>query len=162
MSGTSAGEEGREIVFTRVFDAPRELVFETWTKPEHLAHWWGPHGWSLTFCNLDLRPGGVWHYCFSSEAGQESWGRAVYREISPPKRLVWVDTFSDPEGNVTSQEMLMTATFEEQDGKTLMTLHTLFESPAHRDEIVGMGMIEGMNQTLDRLEELLATFGNGE
>jgi uncharacterized protein YndB with AHSA1/START domain len=161
VSGLPWGDSDREIVFRRLLDAPRELVFSSWTEPEHLTHWWGPHGWSLTHCDLDLRPNGVWHYCFSSEDGQDSWGRAVYREITPPERLVYADVFSDPEGNVRSREMVITVTFEEQDGKTLMTLRTLFESPEHRDEIVGMGAIPGMNETLDRLETHLAGLGTG-
>ena len=145
----------RELVFTRVFDAPRHLVFQAWTDPEHLKHWWGPKGCTLPVCNIDLRPGGVWHYCFVMPDGQESWGRAVYREIVPAERLVYADTFSDAEGNVLSPEMLVTVTFEEQAGRTTVTIHTLFESPEERERIIGVGVIEGMNETLDRLEEHL-------
>lgn len=162
MTGVPRDESDREIVFTRVFDAPRELVFQTWTDPRHLAQWWGPSGWTLPVCNVDLRPGGVWHYCMRSPDGQESWGKAVYGEIVEPERLVYVDAFSDAQGSTIPPQMLVTVTFEEQDGKTLMTMRTLFESAADRDAVIEMGVIPGMNQTLDRLEELLATFGNGE
>ncbi|MBI2756896.1 MAG: SRPBCC domain-containing protein, partial [Chloroflexi bacterium] len=74
----------REISITRTFEAPRELVFRAWTEPERLMRWWGPKVFTTPYCTVDLRPGGVWHYCFRSPDGQDSWGRAVYREVVRP------------------------------------------------------------------------------
>ena len=89
----------REFVVERVFDAPRELVWQAWTEPEHLAHWWGPQGWTLPVCTVDFRPGGIWHYCMRGPEGEESWGKATYREIVEPERIVYLDAFADEAGN---------------------------------------------------------------
>jgi uncharacterized protein YndB with AHSA1/START domain len=147
----------REIQMSRVFDAPREVVFRAWTEADALKRWWGPQGHTMTHCTVDLRPGGAWHYCFRSEEGQESWGKATYREIVAPKRLVYADVFSDAEGNELSEPMVMTFTFEDADGKTLLTGRTLFTSTEHRDQILSFGVEQGMNSTLDCLDEYLAT-----
>ncbi len=147
----------RELEMSRMFDAPREVVFGAWTEADSLSRWWGPQGWTTTHCTVDLRPGGVWHYCFRSEEGQESWGKATYREIVPVERLVYVDVFSDADGNELSEPMVMTFTFEDAGGKTLMTGRTLFASKEHRDQIMSYGVEQGMNSTLDCLDEFLAT-----
>jgi uncharacterized protein YndB with AHSA1/START domain len=96
-AATNAGE--RELVITRIFDAPRELVFKAWTKPERVKRWWGPNGWTLPVCKIDLRPGGVWRYCMRSPEGQDSRGKAVYHEIVELERNGYTDTFADEEGN---------------------------------------------------------------
>jgi uncharacterized protein YndB with AHSA1/START domain len=153
-SMTQDGE--REFVTTRVVDAPRELVFNSWTEREHLLQWWGLKTWKSTYCTVDLRPGGTWHYCFRSAEGQESWGKATYHEITPPERLVYTDAFSDADGSVFPPQMLHTVAFAEQDGKTLVTLTIRFETEADRDKILGMGLAEGLAETLDCLEEHLA------
>jgi uncharacterized protein YndB with AHSA1/START domain len=154
---TTSTPSDREFVMERIFDAPRELVWQAWTKPEHLVHWWGPKGWTLPVCKVDFRPGGVWHYCMRGPEGDESWGKAVYREIVEPERIVYVDTFVDEAGNPVEDapEMLITITFEEQDGKTKFTSHTQFASAAELEAVLNMGMEEGFTQTLDRLEEHL-------
>ena len=115
---------------SRVFDAPRERVWKAWTEVEHLKRWWGPKGFTVTHCKLDLRPGGIMHYCLRMPDGKEMWGKFVYREIVKPERLVWVNSFSDKDGGVTvhpmnanwPREMLSTAIFEAQGGKTKITL----------------------------------------
>jgi uncharacterized protein YndB with AHSA1/START domain len=128
----AANNESKELVLTRVFDAPRELVFQAWTEPEHLKRWWGPNGFTLPYCTVDLRPGGAIHFCMRSPDGFEIWSKGIYREIVPPERFVSTNYFSDEQGNKLTPghygmpdwptEMLMTVTFEEKDGKTTMTV----------------------------------------
>ena len=118
------------FVISRVFDAPRERVWKMWTETEHLKQWWGPKGFVVTHCTIDLRPGGIMHYCLRAPDGNDMWGKFVYREIVQPERLVFVNSFSDPKGGVTRHpghaswplEMLSTVTFEAQGGKTQVTV----------------------------------------
>jgi uncharacterized protein YndB with AHSA1/START domain len=150
-----------ELVVTRDFDAPRDLVFAAWTDPRHVAQWWGPQGWTTPLCEIDLRPGGVWRYGMRSAAGQESWSEAVYREIDPPRRLVYTDTFTDAAGHPVEgmPRMLVTVTFEalgEHEGQTRLTIRTRVASPAERQALLDMGIVEGMGETLDRLAAHLA------
>jgi uncharacterized protein YndB with AHSA1/START domain len=149
--------EERELVVERIFDAPRALVFKAWTEPEHLARWWGPQGWTLPVCKVDLRPGGVWHYCMRGPGGEESWGKAVYREIVPPERLVYIDAFADAQGNPVAgmPEMLIRMEFAEHEGKTKVTSRTQFATVAELESILAMGVVEGITETWDRLEEHL-------
>jgi uncharacterized protein YndB with AHSA1/START domain len=118
---------------TRVFDAPRDRVWKAWTQPEQLKQWWGPQGFKVHTCKVDLRPGGVFLYGMKAPDGSDVWGRFVYREIAAPKKLVFVVSFSDPKGGVTRhpsspnwpEEILSTVTFEEQGGKTKVTVQWL-------------------------------------
>ena len=119
-----------EFVISRVFDAPRERVWRAWTDAEMLKHWWGPKGFKVHTCRVDLRPGGVFHYGMTAPDGTDMWGRFVYREIAAPERLVFVVSFSDPQGGVTRHpwradwplETLSTVSFEAQGGKTKLTV----------------------------------------
>jgi uncharacterized protein YndB with AHSA1/START domain len=155
--------EGRELVLERTFDAPRKLVFQAFSEAEHLKHWWGPKGWSLPVCNIDFRPGGVWHFCMkctdeSQEYyGQESWGKAVYKEIIAPERIVYVDSFSDAEGNTVADmpETLITMTFIEQEGKTTIISRAEYASAEAVKTVLDMGMIQGITETYDNLERHL-------
>ncbi|MDT3425364.1 uncharacterized protein YndB with AHSA1/START domain [Paenibacillus forsythiae] len=158
--------EGQELVLERVFDAPRELVFKAFSEAEHLKHWWGPRGWTLPVCSIDFRPGGVWHYCMKCVDekqgdfyGMESWGKAVYREIAAPERIVYTDYFSDAEGNVAEgmPSSDITMEFIEQDGKTKVISRGRFESAEALKTVMDMGMEQGITETWDRLEEYLAT-----
>ena len=148
----------RELVMTRVFDAPRELVWKAWTEPERLAQWWGPRGWTTTNYAMDVRPGGVWHYCMRGPDGGEAWGKAVYREIVEPERLVYIDSFSDAEGNAEDgmPQMVVTVEFTERDGRTTITSRGQFASAADLEAVLAMGVEQGMTETWDRLEEYLA------
>jgi uncharacterized protein YndB with AHSA1/START domain len=118
------------FAISRMFDAPRELIFSLWSDPNHLRRWWGPKGCSVGFCNMDLRPGGQLLYSLRMPDGQERWGKFVYREILPPDRLVFVDSFSDPQGNTTRAplnpkwplEVLMTITLSQQFNLTRLQL----------------------------------------
>ncbi len=154
----------QELVITRVFDAPRELVFKTWTEPEHLVRWWGPKGYTTPFCTIDLRPGGIMHHCMRSPEGREVWTKGVFREIVVPELIVLTDSFADAEGNVVPPthygmspewplETLLTVTFDEHAGKkTRVTLrHAGIPSGAERD-----GAQQGWLETVDRLAEYLA------
>ena len=152
----------REIVLTRVFAARPALVWKAYTECAHLVHWWGPTGWELTHCELDLRPGGVWHYCMAGEyEGElmESWGLATYEEIDAPNRLLYSEAFSDKDGAINPDVALMAISvlFEAVEGGTLMTSVTVFDSAESRQETLDMGVQEGITQTWDRLHTYLAT-----
>lgn len=150
---------GRELTVTRTFAAPQSLVFEAFTDCKHLKHWWGPKGWSLPVCKMDFRPGGSWHYCMEGPNGEESWGLALYDEIDQPDRIVYRDYFSDAEGEVNSEmpSFQITMTFSSTEGGTQVISHTLVGSEAELQQLMEMGMVEGLTQTWDRLEELLTT-----
>ena len=130
MPGLAPQPGKRSFVLTRVFDASRALVFKAWTEPEHLRHWWGPAGWVIGTCKVDLRPGGSFLYSVRMPNLPEMWGKFVYREIVPPERLVFVNCFSDPNGGLTRHpfsptwplEILNTITLTEEDEKTTLTL----------------------------------------
>jgi uncharacterized protein YndB with AHSA1/START domain len=143
----------REIVLTRVFDAPRRLVFEASTKPEHVARWWGPKGSTLPVCEMDFRLGGAWRFVQRDPNGQEFGFRGVYREIVPPERVVQTFEFEGMPGHVA----LETVTFEEQGGKTKLTSRLLFDSVEDRDGMLQSGMEKGAAETYDRLAEHLRT-----
>jgi uncharacterized protein YndB with AHSA1/START domain len=135
---------------TRVFDAPRSLVFEAWTKSEHLVHWWGRKTFTMPFCEMDVRPGGVFRFCMRSPAGRDYWVQGVYREIIEPERIVFTYALENEE---LDHEALLTATFAEHDGKTTLTLEqSLFDVAKARPRAQG-GWIEG----LERLAAYVAT-----
>jgi len=140
----------RELVITRIFDAPRELVFKLWTDPQHMARWWGPKWCPAVSVEMDVRPGGRWRNCLKSvETGADLWHGGVFREVTPPERLVF--TFAWEEEGERGMENLVTITFAEQGGKTLMTFRqTPFQSHAERD-----GHRDGWTSVFDRLDEHL-------
>ncbi len=143
----------REIVVTRVLAAPRELVFETWTKPEHVAHWMlGPKGWSMPICEIDLRPGGGWRFVWRRADGTEMEMRGVYQEIVPPERLVCTEAWGGD-----WPETLNTLLLSEEAGKTTLTNKILYPSKEARDAALKTGMQDGLTESFDRLAEYLAT-----
>lgn len=158
---TSGSSTNHEFSISRTFNAPRDLVWQAFTDCEHLQHWWGPQGWTLPVCKLDLREGGTWHYCMKGtmEDGSEmeSWGLATYREIIAPERLVYSDAFSDAEGNVNEALPQMTTiiTFEEVDGGTRVTDVARYDTVEALQTVLDMGMEAGINQTWDRLAAYL-------
>ena len=168
--GTSRGTNaaGLEFTFTRDLDAPRELVWRAFTEPEHLRHWWGPKGFTMHSCTLDLRPGGVFHYLLRSPDGQEIWGKFVYREIIAPERLVAVVTFSDEHGNLTRHpwdpgwpvETLSAITFAEHNGRTRLTVrwvpHNATEAERGTFAAGHDSMRQGWTGTADQLAGYLA------
>lgn len=156
--------EGQELILERVFDAPRELVFKAFSEAEHLKHWWGPRGWTLTVCNIDFRPGGTWHYCMKcidekqgDFYGYESWGKAVYLEIVEAEKIVYVDYFSDAEGNEAENmpSSKNTITFVEHEGKTKLVSRAQYASTEALKAVLDMGMEQGITETWDRLAEHL-------
>jgi uncharacterized protein YndB with AHSA1/START domain len=142
----------REIVMTRVFDAPRNLVFDAFSKPELLKRWFGPRGWSLVVCEVDFKVGGKWRFVLRGPDGREMGMRGVYREIAPPERTVHLEMFDDYPG-----ESIVTAVFVEQNGKTTMTATVLYESQQVRDAVIKSGMEHGAAECYDKLAEYLAS-----
>ncbi len=148
-SSVAAKVGEREIVATRVFDAPREIVFELWTDPKHIARWWGPNGFTTSVHEMDVRPDGVWRFVMHGPDGRDYQNKIVYVEIVKPDRIVY-DHASGPQFHVS-------VTFAEQGDKTRLTVRMLFASAAEREKVIKeFGAIEGLNQTLGRLAEQLA------
>ena len=145
----------REIVMTRLFNAPPSLVFDAWTKPELLMRWFGgPEGWSLSVCEVDLRVGGRYRFVTRHVEGEEmGWG-GVYREIVFPERLVSTEVFDE---SWYAGEALVTMVFSPQDGKTALTMTVLYESRDARDTALASGMEEGFAENLRRLDAFLAS-----
>ena len=164
-------ELGRNNGFTlsRAYDVPRELMFRVWTECEHLSHWWGPKGVTIDSCRNDLRPGGVMHYAMRLPNDDIWWGRWVYREINEPERLVFVSSFSDPEGGLTRHplgpewplQLLATITFDERDGGTLVTVRwSPYDASESERAVFDSGhdsMTGGWTGTFDQLADYLAT-----
>ena len=149
----------REIVGSRIMDAPPELVFKAYTDPELIPRWWGPRRYATTVDRMDVRPGGVWRFVHRAADGGEYAFNGVYREIVPPKRLVYTFNYEGAPGH----EAVETVTFEEAEGgKTRMTDHLLFETREERDGMLNSGMEEGAAETIDRLAELLRELQAGE
>ncbi len=145
----------REIAMTRVFDAPRSLVFEALTKPELLKRWLGVRGgWSLVVCEIDLRVGGAYRYVWRKGDGPEMVMRGVYREVVPPERLVYTESFDDP---WFPGEALDTTVLVERNGKTTLTTTVLYDSREARDGVLKTPMERGVAESYDKLAELLAS-----
>jgi uncharacterized protein YndB with AHSA1/START domain len=142
----------REIVLTRVFDAPRALVFDAFTKPELMKRWFGPRGWSLVVCEIDYRVGGAFRFVLRGPDGTEMGMRGLYREIVPPERSVHMESFDDYPG-----ESQVTSVFTEQEGKTTLTATVLYASQEVRDAVIQSGMEHGAAESFDRLAELLTS-----
>ena len=141
----------REIAMTRVFDAPRRLVWEAWTNPEHVPHWMlGPEGWTMPVCEIDLRPGGAWRFVWRREDGSEMAMTGVYQEIVAPERLVNTEAWGGD-----WPETLNTLILTEENGKTRMESRMLYPSKEARDAALQTGMKEGADQSFDRLEDYL-------
>jgi len=146
----------RELVVTRTINAPPRIVFEAWTKAELFQRWWVPKSVGLTLlsCELDVRVGGVYRLVFRHPASQEPMAfHGRYLEVAPPSRLVWTNEEAGDNGQVT------TVTFEERAGKTLLVMHDLYPSKEALDE--GFGSTDGIDETFNQLDELVAAVGAG-
>lgn len=150
-----------EIVIRRVYNAPRKAVWDAWTVPERFRLWWGPEGFTSPSCRMDLRAGGKYLHCMRSPDGKEYWSTGVYRDIAPVEKIVFTDSFADSEGNVVAAsyygmkeywplEMAVTVTFEEDGGKTIMTLRHEGVPRRMKDECEA-----GWNGSFDKLERIL-------
>jgi uncharacterized protein YndB with AHSA1/START domain len=156
------------FVITRVFNAPRGLVWKAFTQCEHLKHWWGPKGFKVLSCKIDLRPGGVFHYGMQSPDGKMMWGKFIYREIIAPERLVHIVSFSDENQGVTRHPMAPTwpletladATFTESGGKTTITVRWSAHNATPEERAVFDASHDSMRQgwtgTMDQLDAYLA------
>jgi uncharacterized protein YndB with AHSA1/START domain len=148
----SAQTEERVLVLTRIFDAPRDLVWKAWTEPERVVQWMGPRGFTSTILKADFRPGGAYRFHMRGPDGTDHWQQGVYREIVEPERIVCTYAWADAEGKATRPETLLTVSFAEQGDRTMLTLHqAVFESVTARD-LHG----EGWSSSLERLAESLA------
>ena len=141
----------REFAMTRVFDAPRERVWEAITSPRHLPHWMlGPEGWSMPVCELDLRPGGAWHFVWRNRDGSEIEMHGEYREVTRPERLVNTESWGGD-----WPETVNTIVLSEEDGRTTLVTTVLYPSQEARDAAMATGMQEGASLSFDRLAERL-------
>lgn len=144
----------RSIVAVREFDAPRELVWQAWTDPKHLAQWWGPNGFTTTTSSYDARPGGVWRFVMHGPDGRDYQNRITFEEVVKPERIVYRHGGG---ADVEPVQFKTTVTFEDIGGKTRLTMHMLFPSAAERDRVIKeYGADKGLVQTLARLAEHLA------
>jgi uncharacterized protein YndB with AHSA1/START domain len=150
-AGAAADTRDRELVFSRVFDAPRSVVFRAWTDPQQVAKWWGPQGFSVAFLEMDVRPGGAWRKCMRSPESVDYWRRGVYREVVEPERLVFTYISDDPASD-PGHETIVTVIFADHGAKTLMTFRQAeFESVAARDSHQG-----GWSSCMERFAAYLA------
>jgi len=142
-----------EFVVERHFTAPRTLMFQVFTQPEHLKRWWAPQPYTIPVCTIDLRPGGIWHYCMRSPENQEQWARSVYSEIVPPEKLVYTSTFADEHANPIEgmPEHLTTVIFTEEVGKTQVSARVQFASAAALKVAVDMDILQVMSMTWEYL-----------
>jgi uncharacterized protein YndB with AHSA1/START domain len=149
---------GNELITTRKFNAPRKLVFEAHADCKHLMNWWGPREWPLSYCKMDFRVGGTWHYCLKGPEGMgESWGKAIYKEIKAPEKLYYEDYFSDKDGNLNQQmpSTFVKTHFEEVGGATIVKSTATYRSKEDLQKVIDMGMTAGIEETLDRLDEYM-------
>ena len=152
-----------EIVITRLFDAPRRLVFDAMTRPEHVRRWWGllDERYSVPVCEIDLRPGGAWRFVGRGPMGEVVF-YGVYREITPPERMVYTEIFEPAAvGGSEATANVITVTFEERNAKTEVVSRTLCQSQKIRDTILESGMEHGMRETMDQLDRLVAELDAG-
>jgi len=160
--------DNKDFVISRVLDAPRELVWKVFSEPERMKEWRGPKGFTVIASKMDFRPGGIYHYGMQAPNGAAMWGKFVYREIVAPQKIVFVNSFSDSEGNTTRApfspnwplEILNTVLFTEQDGKTTlaMTGTPINATDEERKMFESMrpSLDQGFKGTLDQLAEYLA------
>ncbi len=155
-TGSIKTNKEKELALTRVFDAPRELVFKVWTDPKHVAQWWGPRGFTNPVCELDLRPGGAILIHMRSPDGIVYPMRGVFQEVVPPERLVFTSAALDSDGNPMF-EVLTTVTFAEEGGKTKQILRARVIKKTAQAAPYLAGMEQGWTQSLERLAAYVST-----
>ena len=163
MTPNKSVTAGPDFVISRVFDAPRDLVWKAFTEPERMKQWWGPKGFTVIASKMDLRPGGTYHYGMKAPNGSAMWGKFIFREIVAPERMVFINSFSDEAGGITRHpmsptwplEMLSTFTFEDVGGKTKVTIrwapHNATEDERKTFDSGHDSMRQGWGGTLDKL-----------
>ena len=151
MTTVSIETPNRELSITRLLNAPPELVWEVWTKPEHITNWWGPVGFSTTTHEMNVKPGGVWRFMMHGPDGKDYPNKIVFIEVVKPELLVYKHSGEDHTEDIRFH---VTVTFERQGNKTKLTMRSLFESPEELERVIReYGAKEGMQQTINRLEE---------
>ncbi len=146
-----------EVVMTRGFHAPRELVWKAITEPPHLTRWMlGPPGWSMPVCEVDLRPGGGWHFVWRKEDGEEMEMRGEYREVTPPDRLVHTERWGGDWA-----ETVVTQVLTESDGETTLAATILYPTKEERDRAIATGMADGAATSYDRMDDVLRSMAQG-
>jgi uncharacterized protein YndB with AHSA1/START domain len=143
----------REVMLSREFNAPALMVFDALTKPEWLKRWYGPKGWMLVVCDIDLRVGGAWRFVVRQPAGKEIGQRGIYQEIDRPNRIVNTESWEDWDAG----ETLVTTILSEHDGRTAFQCTILFPSKDVRDTVVKAGLEHGAKEGYDKLAEALAS-----
>ena len=146
----------REVVLTRSFDAPRRLVFDALNRPELLKRWYGPRDWETVGCEIDLKPGGAFHFVSRRADGKDVAQRGVYREVVPPERLVNTEWWED----WNPGEVLVTTILVEQNGRTALTTNMLYPSQEVRDTILNSGLKHGAAELYNKLDEYLAALAS--
>jgi len=166
--GSGNGDQSAKFVASRTFSSPREAVFRAFTEPDQMKQWWPPKGFTMLVSNMDLRPGGSYHYAMRAPDGTEMWGKFVFREVVPPERLVLVNSFSDPYGGLTRHpmsatwplQMLSVFRFDAQDGGTVFSVEWSPLDPTVDERATfdasHEGMAQGWSGTLDQLAAYLA------
>lgn len=150
--------QGKELILRREFNAPREKVFEAFSECEYLQQWWGPRSWPVRYCTIEFHQGGVWHYCLQGpEHEDESWGKAVFKEIRKPEYIAFDDHFSDAEGNINHAmpTSFNEYRFAEENGKTILDCRSTYSSEEDVQKVMDLGAVDGIAETFDRLDELL-------
>ncbi|MCW3117062.1 MAG: polyketide cyclase [Chitinophagaceae bacterium] len=141
----------RELAISRLVNAPRDLVWEVWTKPEHIKLWWGPNGFTNTIFQMEVKPGGVWDLVMHGPDGTDYKNKSIYKEVIKPEKLVY--------DHVSGPKFQFTVTFTEQANKTLINIQMLFDTTEQRDKVIKeFGAAEGLKQNMDKLEVFLEKF----
>lgn len=162
---TNQGNNGNELTITRIFNAPRKLVWKAWTNPDMFMQWWGPKGFTSPISKIDLRVGGEYFNCMRSPDGQDFCNKGIYHEVVELEQLVTTDSFADKEGNMVPasyyglstdfpREMKITVTFKKQEGKTKLTLK--HSNVKNLNETDLNDMRQGWNESFDKLDDVLA------
>ena len=150
-------EADKSLTITQEHRAPRNIVFKAFSEAEHLRRWWGPKGWDMPVCEVDFRPGGEWVYAIENDDGEIHWAKAVYQEIVPNEKIVFLANFIDGNRKVLDElpEQKMTITFDEQDEKTFLTILVEYSSAKDKEQHVEMGFIQGFSQALGQFAGLV-------
>lgn len=159
VSGDPRAGSDTELTISRVFDAPREVVFRAWTDPEQLGRWWGPHGFTNPVVDIDPRPGGRWRIYMRAPDGTVYPNGGRYLEVREPERLVYTDEVAEDEtawGDSPPPSAVQTVTFEDVDGATRVTVVVRLDSPGAKATMIEMGAPAGWNESMERLDALLA------
>ena len=148
----------REIIQTRLLNAPRSLVWQAWTDPKHLIHWWGPDGFTNTFHEISVKPGGIWRFMMHGPDGVDYPNRIEFLEVVEPEKITYRHVEDSEEEAIC---FFNTVTFEDRGDKTFLTMRAVFPTQEEKDYVVREhGAIEGGKQTIDKLEAYLATMND--